>query len=118
MDACGDSPAYEGSGVDVAHICAPAGRQIEREVEVAVVESSIPADVDLMTTHQGLDGRGVVRVSEFVEIRVEFSFAFQVAAEASDGDVGDGVEAGEDDSEARLKFAAVVRFESGLRRRE
>ena len=116
MIACYDSAVQERFGIEVPYVLGRggAGGKSEREIEVAVVEGSVPGHGNLVSAHERSDGIGVESILEDAHVSIKLFFAFEVSFESSDGNVCDGVEVGEVDSESVVEFAVVIVFERGL----
>lgn len=108
MFASCDSAAEELIGMKIADVPAwTRCRQREGEIEIAVVHRAVPADVQLMTTHQLVERGGIERISEQLQILLGRALAVQVVQETADRNVRDRDQAREADAEACGEFAPI-----------
>ena len=91
-------------------------REAKGQVEVAVIERSIPTDADLMAAHKPCHGLLVKGLPEKVQIILLQVLTAQFCSKPSQGHVRDGEKMGEADPETAPQLAPVVIFERRLRR--
>ena len=94
-----------------AHGVSSRGRKAQREIEIAIVHGSIPADVQLMPAHQTLERRWVKRIAKEQLIVDELSSSGQIVQKPADGHVCNRVEFVEVNSEFVMKRAPVGFFQ-------
>jgi hypothetical protein len=88
------------------------------EIEVTIVEGSIPAYTQLMAAHQSSYRLWIERLPEEVEIILVKVLSPQLASKPSDGHIRDRKEASKSDAKPSVQFSAIVSFEGQLRRRQ
>jgi hypothetical protein len=90
----------------------------KRQVEVAVIKSSIPSHANLVATHQSCDRPGVEGFSEKLQIILLFLFPDQFRPKTPQRHIGNGEKASKSDAKALTQLAPVIFFKDQLRGRE
>lgn len=111
-------------GIDVKDGLPPAMDAIDTNVitellvEIAIVDLSVPTDIDCVEAHELFDGIGIEISHQQIHILGELSPTVQKVGKSLDGHVGDGVELVEEDSKILGQLLLVLDLEFFLRRRQ
>jgi hypothetical protein len=118
MFSCHDPPLPKVRGVKEMDTvgCSVVYLQAEGQIKIAVVEGSIPADADLVPTHQPLQCFLVERFPEEVHVIFSLVMLDKFFPEAPKGHVSYGQEIGESDPKTVMQFLPIVFLECELRR--
>ena len=93
-------------------------RKAKSQVEVAVIQRTIPSHTELMTAHQSSHRVRVKRFPEKLHVTLFSFFPDQFRSKSSQGHVGDRQKAGKRDLKTLTQLAAVIFFKGRLGRRE
>lgn len=101
-------------GIDVEDSFPPAMDAIDADgiakllVEIAIVDLSVPTDVDRVEAHELLDGIGIEVPDQQIHVLGELSPPVQKVGEPLDGHVGDGVELIKENSKVLGQLCLVL----------
>ncbi len=92
--------------------------QAESQIKIAVIKGSIPADTDLVSTHQPRQCFPIERPSQEPHISFGLVLPDKLFPESSKGHVRNGQQIGKNDSKAVTQFAPIVLLDDHLRWRQ
>ena len=81
------------------------------QIEVAVIDGSIPIDTDLVAAHKPWKGKYIKRFLEDIHVTIQFSFYFKVLSEAANRHIGQGDQMRERESETVFQLFPVDIFQ-------